>query len=361
MKSILLTIAATIGLIAATMAQNVPSYVPSNGLVGWWPFNGNANDESGNGNNGIANGTTLSNDRFGNSNSAYNFNGINNYIEVLNNQSLQFTSSMSVSLWYNFDSLNFDVTNNTLQGRLIDKVPNSTGDGYWSTLVKANSPNSQFYCDDNNSSNASISFGNIGGKITCTSRNQWYNLLYTFNNGFYKIYLNGNLVDSNNVAGSNIPINNLSLYFGYAHNTNDPRYYYRGVLDDIGIWNRALTQQEITDLYNANICYQTITVTDTLLINTGIITYNPVTYNNTIKIFPNPTNDHITIDYGNYASMNGYQLQIENSLGQQLFQTNITQQSDYLSLNNWGGNGLYFVHIIDPQGNTIDIRKIVLQ
>ena len=93
----------------------------------------------------------------------------------------------------------------------------------------------------------------------------------------------------------------------------------------------------------------------------GISGFNPVTYDNTIKLFPNPTNDHITIDYGNFASSSGYQLQIENSLGQQVFQTNINQQSNYLSLTNWGGNGLYFVRITDPQGNTIDIRKIVLQ
>ena len=72
-------------------------------------------------------------------------------------------------------------------------------------------------------------------------------------------------------------------------------------------------------------------------------------------------NDHITIDYGNFSIMNGYQLKIENSIGQQVFQTNISQQSDYLSLNNWGGSGIYFVYIIDAQGNTIDIRKIVLQ
>jgi hypothetical protein len=93
----------------------------------------------------------------------------------------------------------------------------------------------------------------------------------------------------------------------------------------------------------------------------GITGFNPVTYNNTIKIFPNPTNDHITINYGNFASLNGYQIKIENSLGQQVFQTNITQQSDYLNLTTWGGNGLYFVRIIDPQQNTIDIKKIVLQ
>jgi len=59
--------------------------------------------------------------------------------------------------------------------------------------------------------------------------------------------------------------------------------------------------------------------------------------------------------------MNGYQLKITNSLGQQMFQTAINQQSNYVSLASWGGNGLYFVHIIDPQGNTLDIRKIVLQ
>ena len=45
----------------------------SNGLVGYWPFNGNANDESGNGNDGTVNGATLTTDRFGNSNSAYEF------------------------------------------------------------------------------------------------------------------------------------------------------------------------------------------------------------------------------------------------------------------------------------------------
>jgi len=104
-----------------------------------------------------------------------------------------------------------------------------------------------------------------------------------------------------------------------------------------------------------------ITVTDTLIINTNITSINSPNNSNTIKVFPNPANSHITIDYGNFLIMNGYQLKIENSIGQQVFQTNITQQIDYLSLSNLGGNGLYFVHIIDAQGNTIDIRKIVLQ
>ncbi len=49
-RSLLLSVVAAFGFTTVIMAQ-VPNYVPTNGLVGWWPFNGNTNDESGNGNN----------------------------------------------------------------------------------------------------------------------------------------------------------------------------------------------------------------------------------------------------------------------------------------------------------------------
>ena len=104
-----------------------------------------------------------------------------------------------------------------------------------------------------------------------------------------------------------------------------------------------------------------VSVTDTLIINTSVTGLTTVNNLNTIKVFPNPTNDHITIDYGDFLIMNGYQLKIQNSIGHQVFQTSISKQTDYLSLTNWGGNGIYFVHIVDSQGNTLDIKKIVLQ
>ena len=69
-----LLILATVFLSISTFSQ-IPNYVPANGLVGWWPFNGNANDESGNGNHGTVNGATLTQDRFGNANMAYGFDG----------------------------------------------------------------------------------------------------------------------------------------------------------------------------------------------------------------------------------------------------------------------------------------------
>jgi len=114
--------------------------------------------------------------------------------------------------------------------------------------------------------------------------------------------------------------------------------------------------------YNPGICYVYITVTDTLIINANLTGITPVTYANTIKIFPNPTNDHITIDYGsNYTSLSGYTLKIMNALSQTVFTTAINQQTSYINLSTWTGNGIYFVNLINPQGATVDIRKIVLQ
>ncbi len=75
-------------LISVNVFGQVPSYVPSNGLVGWWPFNGNANDESGNGNDRIVNGAVLTPDRNGISNSAYSFNGSGDYLEGATNATL---------------------------------------------------------------------------------------------------------------------------------------------------------------------------------------------------------------------------------------------------------------------------------
>jgi hypothetical protein len=97
-----------------------------------------------------------------------------------------------------------------------------------------------------------------------------------------------------------------------------------------------------------------------LIINTTL-SLAPPNDQNTILIYPNPTSDHITIDNGNYAAMAGYSIVIENNAGQQVFQSAINQAQFYVDLSSWTGNGLYFVHLFDPAGNTVTVRKIVLQ
>ena len=169
----------------------------------------------------------------------------------------------------------------------------------------------------------------------------------TTNQDKIKLYLNGQLI-AVNFNGNSVP-NQLgnkanSTFFGARGiGPGGVGAYNNGVLDDIGLWDRALTQQEITDLYNAN--------------NLGfdhLITVD-------LEIYPNPSNDFIKIDAGNLSTTKSYSIKIENNAGQPVFQSTINQAQFYVDLSTWSGNGLYFVHLIDAQGNTVTVRKIVLQ
>ena len=102
-----------------------------------------------------------------------------------------------------------------------------------------------------------------------------------------------------------------------------------------------------------------VSVTDTLLIETTL-NISPLTQN-TISVFPNPTNDHITINTGNFALMPNYSIKIENSLGQVVFINPLNQQIFYIDLTGWSGNGIYYLKLLDAQNNIVTVRKIVLQ
>jgi hypothetical protein len=92
-----------IGLDEINISSSLLAQIPTNGLVGYWPFNGNANDISGNANNGIVTGATLTNDRFGNPSSAYTFNGTSNFIT---STFAPFTTPpFTISAWVKIDSL----------------------------------------------------------------------------------------------------------------------------------------------------------------------------------------------------------------------------------------------------------------
>ena len=120
MKSLckwLSAIAIVLTVSSISFAQ-LPSYLPSNGLVAWYPFNGNANDESGNGNghDGVVNGATLTDDRFGNVLSAYYLNGQTDYIAVpVTNGELQ-PVNITVAAWCKIPS---DYTANNGIGMLV--------------------------------------------------------------------------------------------------------------------------------------------------------------------------------------------------------------------------------------------------
>ncbi|MFM2201185.1 MAG: hypothetical protein RL040_385 [Bacteroidota bacterium] len=361
-KSLFLAIAVLLGLRITTTAQTPPAYVPTDGLVGWWPFNGNANDESGNGNNGTVNGAMLTEDRFGACNRAYEFDGVSNFVGVENSSSISVAGSISISAWVLIPMSNELINEQGLVTKWFYSGFNVCNDQEFDsyTLVMTDT-DLDGVVNINGSTNVNTVGGNSVFGDAMENDSIWKHVIFTHDSQLGgRLFLNGIQVMSQNTAGDICPSTN-PLYFGADNNNGILHRFFNGALDDIGIWNRALTQEEITDLFNANLCYEYITVTDTLIINLGPMGFNPVTYQNTILMYPNPTNDQLTIDYGDFASLAGYTLKIFNSIGQEIHSANISQQQEVLPLGTWGGAGNYQVVIYNVQGVPVDTRTIVLQ
>ena len=336
MKNKLLLLAVGFALTTQMILAQVPSYVPTNGLVGYWPFNGNANDNTGNVNNGTVNGAALTSDRYGNANSAYSFNGLTSGILI------PYSTIMS-SLVSNF-SVSFWIKNNLPLNHLGAHIWHRQ-DGCFDFAINGNNKITSLKQGITNILTSNVIL-----------QNTWTSVIYTKSGNEYKVYINGVLDNStiNNITLINVV--NDPLKIGYASpGGNGGSYRFNGDLDDFIIYNRTLTQEEITQLYYAeNTC-------QSLVINTGVLGFNPVTYNNTVTIYPNPANDQITIDCGNLANVSGWTIKIVNTLGQEVFTGAMNTQQYIVPLNSWTGQGMYFVKIINAQNEVVNIKKIILQ
>ena len=153
-----------------------------NGLVGYWPFCGNANDASGNVNNGTVNGATLTTDRFGNVGSAYHFNGVSNFINVPDANSLDFSNNYTLSGWYQINNIN------QTDQAIIGKGRASSGTGYH-LLVNTSPLNlMQFGYNDN------VVNGGAAAYATPSILNGWHFITGTYDGSVAKIFIDGILL-----------------------------------------------------------------------------------------------------------------------------------------------------------------------
>jgi hypothetical protein len=221
------------------MAQNVPNYVPTNGLVGWWPFNGNANDESGNGNHGTVNGASLSTDRDGNLNNCYFFNKNEIKFDIKNNM---FANNFSISGWIYLDSLSKNASYPTFISEENNYIVLQYEIGPLNSLPKFN----MYFLNNYNIGGQQIEDGHVQ---YLSNYNNWH--YFTLNNKdkINYLYIDGIL---KTVAKSKSNVQGLGngnfLRFGKAQETFDDVKFI-GKLDDISIYNRALTDLEIKQLY----------------------------------------------------------------------------------------------------------------
>ncbi len=202
---------------------------PIEGLIAWYPFNGNSLDESGNENHPIEDTSILSQDRHGVENKSVYFSGIKNtnFIKVdINTESI---SIYTISLWVYREGRGSD------EPRVLE---------FWGD----NGPGQLGFTWPNG---GRPSIGNIYDNRTVgvvefdIQSNNWHHVVYSVGDEITKLYLDGILIEEQETLG--IPSLSGKVAFGMM---NHPLWdAFNGKLDDIGIWGRAITQDEVTYLF----------------------------------------------------------------------------------------------------------------
>jgi hypothetical protein len=240
MSSYFFCIAALLAILFCSLDAVNPQHVFADlteGLVAYYPFNGNANDESGNGNHGEIFGATLTSSKFGEPDSAYSFDGVDDYISAAAD-SLP-TGDRTTSIWFYTDS-SFIPRHRTLLGF----GGGNCGESWFQTINEVVYGMSG-HCDRNN----------IFHYYSQEPVGEWFHWVMTARNDSTKIYFNGEEKESSDNFFTDTVVLDRVLILGGCTDGFGPYQdgnvtYWNGKLDEVRIYDRVLSEEEILELYN---------------------------------------------------------------------------------------------------------------
>ena len=215
-----------------TAVGQVPDYVPTDGLVIWSPLEGTSGEE--------VSGASLVQGRFGESNSAYSFDG-DDWLELEISEIPVGNSPRSISFWYNQSSVN-DNSNGASTAFFYGTISTSMR---WASLIWPDTPTLIGESND-------ACFGCSGSttvELISTPLNEWHHVVYTFDGAILSCFINGQLGYTSQKTYSTTE---TKLTLGKSEDAHQEGEYFSGSLDDIGIWDRALSSEEIASLFNAS-------------------------------------------------------------------------------------------------------------
>jgi len=262
-------------------------------LVVSLPFNGNALDESGNENDGIVTGATLTEDRFGNANSAYLFNGLTDIISIPYSNSLEFTDEITLSAWINVESKEIPYLGRIINkniGPNLNSHPFGMYHGYTNYIYAQVDDYTDDYTEENNIFTESLFTAD-----SIVREFEWEHIVTTWDSDSLKIYVNCDLIATvaTEVVKS-ISSNESAITIG---NQDDPGMIsgILGKIDDVRIYARAITLEEVKILSS---CETTIDTDEV--------------HNASFDLFPNPAFNQLNIVGLPYRT----KINIYNSFGQ---------------------------------------------
>ena len=252
----------SIGVVVLDFA-NIQTGVP----VAYYPFNGNANDESGFNNQTNFYGVSLVEDRFGNTNSAYYFDGLDDHIRVRSNRLLNFQDEITVSFWMKveefFSREAYPISHGNWENRWKVSISPGTNSLRWTVKTQDG-----------------IKDLDSQTKLVLDT---YYNVTVLYDGANYDIYING-VLDNHSIFSGKIMTTSIDLTIGQVVPSNT-RHNFKGVLDDIRIYDYALSVEEIQNIYNEN-----------TLINEPQTEQIPSKFS-LKQNYPNPFNAQTTIQY----------------------------------------------------------------
>ncbi|HMK04284.1 MAG TPA: LamG-like jellyroll fold domain-containing protein, partial [Ferruginibacter sp.] len=160
------------------------------GLQAYYPFDGNAGDRSGNNNHPVFNNATLTADRFGNPSNAYHFNGINNYMKVRNDPSLNFGNQISLSVWVRPTGFYYGICH---ASQVLSKGGGNYNDGNYALRFDDALYSSGAGCSGTPCDTLHQNFRGTGTVLTpykdFIQKNKWYNVIYVNDGNTAKLYV----------------------------------------------------------------------------------------------------------------------------------------------------------------------------
>jgi uncharacterized coiled-coil DUF342 family protein len=241
------------------------SPIPKNGLIAWYPFNGNAKDESGNNNDGIIIGASLTTDRFNIENSSFSFRGygFNDHIRIPYSESLSNQSSFSFSLYFFLEdgilmNGNGGQGGEVQTGALLTREGDGIGTkpGFFSEVKIINGqPRTGYYFTEGCCSARIYQDNILNFTVPAIPLKKWVHLVVTVSSTEYKMYINGELKLTRGLDSDLKVLNNLDYYIGIYGSGREisPSWYpFLGKIDDIAIWNRSLTSEEILKIFKGD-------------------------------------------------------------------------------------------------------------